>query len=1059
MKSGIIDDFWSRARYGLQDFNKVAGRAVPNLARCIVESPGAVPNEDFLTNIENAVPIDPTTTLVNAVYQAVNYYATNTDEDCDPFRQSTACLKNFILVLSSGVGADNPPHPSGGAASVYSDATNCGVATYENLTKNSCYGFNNDLRPALWGRQYVSTYIVNTMGALRSDDDPDNPVATTGDILHQAAARGGGEYYESTNANELRPLLIQAFQDILRRAAAGTAASVLASGEGSGANLVQAVFYPRRKFGNTEISWIGRLSNFWYYIDPFFDKSAIRTDDGDHILNVKTDGSHHDYITEMYYDAATETTRGRRWQDTNGDSLKDAQLSPDIEFEGLQTIWEAGSLLWQRNLATSPRMIKTSLGSGLMDFSIAGSGNLRPYLNVATDDEAEAIIRYVHGEDDPTVTSGTTYFYRNRTVSIDVNGNGTIDSGETNVWKLGDVLNSTPKLSSWIPLQQFNRTYRDDTYGNKPLNTGYIYSANYTSRGTIFAGANDGMLHAFKLGTLDDNWVGQGGTEKARITGTGLGSEMWAYIPRSVLPYLKYLKENNYCHIYSVDLTPYIFDASTKRDASVAQPAGCSDSTYWNCTKTQNSWRTIVIGGMRFGGACRETASTCSDCVKAPVADPADAARRSLGYSSYFAIDVTDQNNPQLLWEWDGTVLNASTGKYENRLGFTTTGPAVVKIKARKLRVDGAASEPDNDKNGRWFVVMGSGPTGPISTTDQQFMGRSDQNLRLYVMDLQLGPAALYEIDTGIPYAFAGSLLNANDDVDLDYQDDAVYIPYVRREVPLVGSPTWTKGGVVRLLTKEDMDGTNLSSTGTTALNPSNWTASTVMEDIGPVTSSVARLHNMVKHQHWVYVGEGRYYFEQGANTDDATNQRKIIGFKDPCFTLSGFDYACTTTRSVGDLVNVTNIADVPSNPDASGYNGWYINMDAAGNYAYDEDGTMITRAYRAERVITDPLATTSGVAFFTTYKPYNDECAFGGKSFIWAVKYDTGGAPGDNLRGKGLVQVSTGSIEQVDLSSAFTEGGGRKTGAMEGVPPTSSGLSILSTPPPVKRIMHIRER
>jgi type IV pilus assembly protein PilY1 len=528
-----------------------------------------------------------------------------------------------------------------------------------------------------------------------------------------------------------------------------------------------------------------------------------------------------------------------------------------------------------------------------------------------------------------------------------------------------------------------------------------------------------------------------------------------------VLPYLRYIKQDDYCHIFSVDLTPLIFDASAKRDGTVAQPGSCTDSEYWNCTKTENSWRTILVGGMRFGGACRNSDSTCTNCVKAPGVDIDSSgsvdtsAEKNLGSSSYFALDITDQDNPVLLWEWDGTVLNAATGAYENRLGLTTSGAAAVKINARKVIGAEPTSTADTTKNGRWFVVVGSGPTGPISTSDAQFLGRSDQNLRIFIMDAVAGPSSLHEFDTGIQEAFAGSMINANDDVDLDYQDDAVYIPYVKSEITFLGK-TWTRGGVVRLLTKEDLNGTTVA---TTALSPANWTAARVMDNIGPVTSAVVRLHNTQKKQHWVYVGEGRYYFEQGANTDDATSQRKIMGFKDPCYTISGFDLSCTTLMGIGSLVDVTNIANVPSDPDAFGYNGWYINMDAAGNYTYVENGTTLTRAYRAERAITDPVATTSGVAFFTTYKPYNDECALGGKSFIWAAKYDTGGAPGALLKGKGLVQVSTGSIEQIDLSSAFTEAGGRKTTSIEGVPPTQSGLSILTSPPPVKRTIHFRER
>ena len=89
---------------------------------------------------------------------------------------------------------------------------------------------------------------------------------------------------------------------------------------------------------------------------------------------------------------------------------------------------------------------------------------------------------------------------------------------------------------------------------------------------------------------------------------------------------------------------------------------------------------------------------------------------------------------------------------------------------------------------------------------------------------------------------------------------------------------------------------------------------------------------------------------------------------------------------------------------------------------------------------------------FFTTYKPYSDECDIGGKSFIWAVKYSTRGAAGALLKGKALMQVSTGSIEQLDLSTAFSGSGGRRTTALEGVPPTAQGLSLISTPPPVKK-------
>jgi len=94
-----------------------------------------------------------------------------------------------------------------------------------------------------------------------------------------------------------------------------------------------------------------------------------------------------------------------------------------------------------------------------------------------------------------------------------------------------------------------------------------------------------------------------------------------------------------------------------------------------------------------------------------------------LGFSSYFAIDVTDPENPVLLWEFS-----------HSELGMSTSGPAFIR-------------QGDSTKNGKWFVVFASGPTGPINNIYRQFLGRSDQLLRLFVLDLKTG-TLLRKIDT-----------------------------------------------------------------------------------------------------------------------------------------------------------------------------------------------------------------------------------------------------------------------------------------------------------------------
>lgn len=1093
LKSGLVDQFWPQARFGVMDFNKSqSSYAVPNVEICIQNCTDlqttdpqycSTPSSNFMTAVENAVAIDPVTTLVNGEFEAINYYATaattTSNNYCNPFTNAQSCVKNFVLILTSGVGADNPTHPDNGlTANVYTSPSYtvpsaCTSSALSNLAKDSCYGYNvGDLRPdsdpvlGVPGRQYVTTYIVNTMGTLTSSPtfsyDASNPgVGTTGDILYQAAKYGGGTYYEVQDPALLKADLEKAFQDIIKRAAAGTAASVLASGEGSGANLVQAVFYPRKQFGNDEISWIGRLSNLWYYVDPRFSNSNIREDDGDKVLHLKTDNTHHDYIAQLYFDSSTETTKARRWTDPNGSGNVDPanSLPTDIDFESMGNLWEAGSLLWSRNLTASPRTIYTSPTGTLISFSETNASTLRSSLTASTDPEAQAIIRWVNGWDTPFSFYTPPTDYRHRSVAI--NGVGPY------TWKLGDVLNSTPKISTWMPLGAYHKLFNDSKYGvpgqdpslqDATDNNHYVTTAKYKGRGMIYAGANDGMLHAFRLGTLQLKWTGMDTTfDKAKLSNNvcssnsgidcvvdndqcsyvipsagscsstaTLGEEVWAFIPKNVLPYLKYTADAGYgsCHIYSVDLTPYIFDASIGDQGS----GDVSD-----IPRQASHWRTILIGGMRYGGASRNIGSTCvgggTDCVKTPVA--------GLGYSEYFALDVTDQNNPVLLWEKSAADLP--------NLGFTTTGPAVVRINS----LTGGA--PDTTKNGHWFVVLASGPTGSIDTTYNQFLGRSDQPLTLYVLNLKDGsPAGTVTPSPSINNAFVGSMYNATLDTGLNYQDDVIYVPYVKQAT----DGTWTDGGVGRLATNGSLD-------------PNSWYFSKLIDGIGPVTSAVVKLQNTTTNTLWTFFGTGRYYYERGSTMDDGAGQRQIFGVKDGCFSGSGYHASSsdsctssplswcgsllsTSTTTCGVITNVTSTANIPSNPDDPNFKGWYINLDA---------DQVPDASLRAERVITDPLAATSGVVFFTTYKPYSDQCALGGRSYIWAVKYNNGGSAGSLLQGKALVQVSTGSIEQLNLSSAFNDKGDRRSGGLEGVPPTAQGLSILSTPAPVKRILHMRER
>ena len=196
--------------------------------------------------------------------------------------------------------------------------------------------------------------------------------------------------------------------------------------------------------------------------------------------------------------------------------------------------------------------------------------------------------------------------------------------------------------------------------------------------------------------------------------------------------------------------------------------------------------------------------------------------------------------------------------------------------------------------------------------------------------------AEVQTIDTGIPNAFAGSMINAVADFNLDYQDDAVYVGYVKK-VGSGTSATWTDGGVGRILT---------GNTTPTNASGGSWKWSKVIDGtatypIGPVTSSVARLQNTNLDTNWLFFGAGRYFFENpptGTNTtpeiDDADGQRRLFGVKDPCFAAGTINpTACDSIPPVYFPTLTERHEHRFTSPRRAmrisrRFKGWYINLD-----------------------------------------------------------------------------------------------------------------------------------
>lgn len=894
-------------------------------------------------------------------------------------------------------------------------------------------------------------------------------------------------YFEVSNPSQMEQRLRDALDAILARVSSGTAASILNNSEGSGASLLQAVFYPKKDFdNNTDAYWVGELHNMWYYLDPYLQNTSIREDTNqDYKLDLTQDK-----IAQFYFDASQNKTLVRLFSDSNGDGIIDS-ATPDqtVDPDYVKSLWKAGRKLWARTLTSTPRLLYTHTditSTGFDDSTtkltyfgwnasgtnisatLMGNTTFQSLIQTTDSTKGGKLISWTHGTDQTADADGTQYRARKVTINAcNAAGSGcqTTDGNYTREWRLGDIISSTPKIVSNNALNSYNKPtpngYSDASYD------AFTKTSTYAHRGMVFVGSNSGMLHAFRLGVLQEN---QGKFLKAQFNdsngnlataSTDLGREEWSFIPKQALPYLKYIEDPGYCHLYTVDKT------STVIDASIAKPTGCGASVnYWDCVKpttvataADSSWRTIIIGGMGTGGAAKwngnGTYTAPTDSVKTPVKGTS-ATSGAVGYSSYFALDVTDPTAPKYLWEFPGTTSAAGN------MGFATTGPAIVRIAAK----NGTTS--DNSKNGRWFAVFASGPTGPIDTVARTFKGQSDQQLQIYVVDLADGTLVRtitqYKDSTGtmvsLPSnAFGGSLATSWIDTDRAtsyangwYSDNAIYIGFTKKNT---STNTWNQGGIIRLTTKEDTD-------------PNNWVASMLIDNIGPVTSSVTKLQDRRNNNLWIYAGTGRFFLKN----DDSTTQQALYGIKEPCYSTSdrGGRYY-TLYNVVGGTTNTLDPNCYDPSPsgliDQSGTAttaptlalnvkdpGWYINLDLGAGGS------------QAERMITDPVASPSGAVFFTTFKPSNDVCKFGGDSLIWAVKYDSGGIPPNRaMQGKALIQVSTGAFAEISLKSAFSNPGnarldGRRIGApISGVPPTAQGLSLITNPPPVKKFLHVREK
>jgi type IV pilus assembly protein PilY1 len=455
-------------------------------------------------------------------------------------------------------------------------------------------------------------------------------------------------YYYATNPEELETSLANVFDAIIAKTASGTAASVVASSRQGQGTVVQALYVTERTYDSKTVKWVGTLHGLW--VDNL---GLIREDtNGDGELgNYQTD-----HVVNIYYDSGTRHTRVCRFDSLDADTYTPVILNAgadceanSLPLEELGTLWNAreqlssldsASITTQRSYsseADNGRHILTWVDANrngevdnneFVPFTPSGINTTSRYgyLNALSQTEADGIINYIRGAEDPAM--------RNRTIDFD--GDGTEE-----VMRLGDIVHSTPSSVS-TPAEGFHLLHGDTSYA--------AFRRQYANRRhMIYVGANDGLLHAFNGGFFDPVNVKFTTSTSNGETAHPLGSELWAYAPGNLLPHLKWLTDPDYTHVYYMDAPPRIFDVK------IFSP----DSTH------PGGWGTILVAGMRFGGGTMTVDTAQNGLGGANAADDHEFR------SAYVVLDITDPEQPP----------NLLAEITDPALGFTTSYPTAIIIR------------------------------------------------------------------------------------------------------------------------------------------------------------------------------------------------------------------------------------------------------------------------------------------------------------------------------------------------------------------------------------------
>ncbi len=382
---------------------------------------------------------------------------------------------------------------------------------------------------------------------------------------------------------------------------------------------------------------------------------------------VMSDVSRNNFV----YQSTFEYAKNTQWKG----SLKKYKLNSNGTFGAVQ--WDAADKLNAKS-ASSRNIWTPEISTSLNNFTTSNKDALKSRMfpsQSPTDTEVENLINFIRGVD--------TYDQdgdNNKTESIhklaDIYHSDLIIVGKPEAPATDDGSINSQKKDSYYRLQNnYNNFKNSSTCGGPCVNRKEI----------VYAGANNGILHAFDASN---------------------GEELWGYIPPNVLGNFEKIpssKANSTNAIYGIDGSPVVKDIffdDTPND-SVNNPR----------------WRTILLSGLGSGG------------------------------KGFFAIDVTNPSSPTHLFAInhngsDQVVQHWGTDTFKNEFGYRS-GSIDPKYDYRKLGESWSTPRIIRIKvsgKDKWVAVFGGGYNGAVNPNYGSavfVMDLEDEGRLLKVIDIE----------------------------------------------------------------------------------------------------------------------------------------------------------------------------------------------------------------------------------------------------------------------------------------------------------------------------------